>query len=184
MTVRHHPIIVLKDGVGYNIPLDVKQHIIEDMKGNLELYLYFDFMDHKKRLSKVHKRLLALTWNPLYLNCVNQSKYIITKPPVGKWQEWYQQKQARLETQHRQKPREYKDPSLQVQNWTRKRFACMIKSHLNSTSCPLYREYKTLNISEVQRIKAYGSFDLFHKQYPLWSIDTWKLLNGLYFYRD
>ena len=148
MTVRHHPIIVLKDGVGYNIPLDVKQHIIEDMKGNLELYLYFDFMNHKE------------------------------------WQEWYQQKQARLETQHKPKPREYKDPSLQVQNWTRKRFACMIKSHLNSTSCPLYREYKTLNISEVQRIKAYGSFDLFHKQYPLWSIDTWKLLNGLYFYRD
>ena len=39
--VRHHPIITLKDGVGYHIPDDVKEHILENMKGDLELIEMF-----------------------------------------------------------------------------------------------------------------------------------------------
>ena len=200
--MRHHPIITLRDGVGFNVPCDVKQYILEDMKGDLELYLYFDFMDHKERLDKVHKRLLLLSRRPIYLRCIQKRKEkplsikIITKPPVDKWREYSKKQQDKWKAEQAitiLHPKESKWPKpLKQVKWTKEfmpkppytNFACKITSRLYAAPYALYRENKHMLVSKQNKMIVYDDYASFSKQYPLWSEEEWKLIKGIFFYRD
>lgn len=192
--VRHHPIITLADGVGYNVPGDVKEYILEDMKGDLELYLYFDFMDHKERMSKVHKRLHSLTDKPLLLKCIPKTApklltiKILPSPPVKRKQDeihsWLTPKRHKPTAWYEFKPSTWTIPKGS-DNWVpRIRFGCEINSRKARAPYTIYREFKVMTVEEEAKMKSFDTYEEFRKHYEIWSEQEWKLLKGIFFYRD
>ena len=195
--VRHHPIISLADGVGYNVPGDVMEYILEDMKGDLELYLYFDFMDHKERLSKVHRRLHELTHKPIILKCIPKANpkplsiKILPSPPgkrkrddnETKKHSWLTPKKFKPIVWYEQKPQTWTKP-LGDDNWIFRRifFGCNINSRLARAPYQIIRGNLSIGDWEEANMKSFETYKEFKKHYEIWSEEEWKLLKGIYFY--
>ena len=205
VTVRHHTIVTLQVGVGYWIPEEIKEGIIFQMRDDLEHLHHLDYLAHKERMKAVHKRLLRN--KSIMLRHIDKPKptrliKIIEPKPVDVWRDWCEQQQ--LENARRNNELIWpktKDYIYHPRNtWGSFDTEVMLREDANNTprvtygtrfiyrfyhdESPIFKEHATVFLVWKQRMDRYKNYKTFAKHFSNWSEEEFKMIKGIYFFRE